>query len=113
MIGALTGALTTHTPEGAYSAADSAQSVYRYNMTEHMLMQYALDNQKDILAADKGDVAAAKRVVARREAAAIVATVGGGGLVLAAGNDAGGAAPGWFWLHDWQLPAVKPTPRFA
>ncbi|USQ48656.1 hypothetical protein NFX37_21095 [Serratia marcescens] len=51
-------------------------------MTEHMLMQYALDNQKDILAADKGDVAAAKRVVARREAAAIVATVGGGGLVL-------------------------------
>lgn len=91
VIGALTGALTTHTPEGAYSAADSAQSVYRYNMTEHMLMQYALDNQKDILAADKGDVAAAKRVVARREAAAIVATVGGGGLVLAAGNDAGGS----------------------
>ncbi len=92
VIGALTGALTTHTPEGAYSAADSAQSVYRYNMTEHMLMQYALDNQKDILAADKGDVAAAKRVVARREAAAIVATVGGGGLVLTAGgNDAGGS----------------------
>ena len=59
VIGALTGALTTHTPEGAYSAADSAQSVYRYNMTEHMLMQYALDNQKDILAADKGDAVAA------------------------------------------------------
>ncbi|MFN2995547.1 DUF637 domain-containing protein [Serratia plymuthica] len=94
VIGALTGALTTHTPEGAYSAADSAQSVYRYNMTEHMLMQYALDNQKDILAADKGDAAAAKRVVARREAAAIVATVGGGGLVLAAGGmTLVGAAP--------------------
>ncbi|MDK5172991.1 DUF637 domain-containing protein [Serratia nevei] len=94
VIGALTGALTTHTPEGAYSAADSAQSVYRYNMTEHMLMQYALDNQKDILAADKGDVAAAKRVVARREAAAIVATVGGGGLVLTAGGmTLVGAAP--------------------
>lgn len=92
VIGALTGALATHTPEGAYSAADSAQSVYRYNMTEHMLMQYALDNQKDILAAGKGDVAAAKRVVARREAAAIVATVGGGGLVLTAGgDDAGGS----------------------
>uniref|UniRef100_UPI0035C789BD hypothetical protein n=1 Tax=Serratia quinivorans TaxID=137545 RepID=UPI0035C789BD len=30
VIGALTGVLTTHTPEGAYSAADSAQSVYRY-----------------------------------------------------------------------------------
>ncbi|CAI2008105.1 Possible hemagglutinin (DUF637) [Serratia proteamaculans] len=94
VIGALTGALTTHTPEGAYSAADSAQSVYRYNMTEHMLLQYALDNQKDILAADKGDTAAAKRVVARREAAAIVATVGGGGLVLAAGGmTLVGAAP--------------------
>lgn len=94
VIGALTGALTTHTPEGAYSAADSAQSIYRYNMTEHMLMQYALDNQKDILAADKGDVAAAKRVVARREAAAIVATVGGGGLVLTAGGmTLVGAAP--------------------
>ncbi len=94
VIGALTGALTTHTPEGAYSAADSAQSVYRYNMTEHMLMQYALDNQKDILAAGKGDVAAAKRVVARREAAAIVATVGGGGLVLTAGGmTLVGAAP--------------------
>ena len=94
VIGALTGALTTHTPEGAYSAADSAQSVYRYNMTEHMLMQYALDNQKDILAADKGDAVAAKRVVARREAAAIVATVGGGGVVLAAGGiTLVGAAP--------------------
>ncbi|MBH3205666.1 DUF637 domain-containing protein [Serratia marcescens] len=94
VIGALTGALTTHTPEGAYSGADSAQSVYRYNMTDHMLMQYALDNQKDILAADKGDVAAAKRVVARREAAAIVATVGGGGLVLTAGGmTLVGAAP--------------------
>jgi filamentous hemagglutinin len=57
-------------------------------------LQYALDNQKDILAADKGDVAAAKRVVARREAAAIVATVGGGGLVLTAGGKTlVGAAP--------------------
>ena len=94
VIGALTGALTTHTPEGAYSAADSAQSVYRYNMTEHMLMQYALDNQKDILAADKGDAVAAKRVVARREAAAIVGDRRCGGVVLAAGGiTLVGAAP--------------------
>ncbi|WP_420284581.1 hypothetical protein [Serratia liquefaciens] len=57
-------------------------------------LQYALDNQKDILAADKGYVAAAKRVVARREVAAIVATVGGGGLVLTAGGKTlVGAAP--------------------
>jgi hypothetical protein len=62
-IGTLTGALTTHTPEGAYSGADSAQNVYRYNMTEHMLQQYALDNQRDILAVSKGDTAAEKRVI--------------------------------------------------
>ncbi|HHR1265239.1 TPA: DUF637 domain-containing protein [Klebsiella oxytoca] len=86
VIGALTGALITHTPEGVYGGADSAQNVYRYNMTEHMLQQYALDNQRDILAASKGDTAAAKRVQARREAAVIVATVGGGGLVLTAGG---------------------------
>ncbi|WP_228011702.1 hypothetical protein [Serratia marcescens] len=86
VIGALTGALFSRTPEGAYSGADSAQTTYRYNMTDHMLMQYALDNQRDVLAAGKGDVAAAKRVTARREAAAAVATVGGGGLVLTAGG---------------------------
>ena len=69
----------THTPEGTNSGADSAQSVYRYNMTEHMLQQYALDNQRDILAAANGDKAAAKRVEARREAVAMVAITGGGG----------------------------------
>ncbi|NWK88077.1 DUF637 domain-containing protein [Raoultella terrigena] len=86
VIGALTGALTTHTPEGAYSGADSAQNVYRYNMTEHMLQQYALDNQRDILAASKGDTAAEKRVQARREAAIIVAAASGGGMALTAGG---------------------------
>lgn len=56
--------------------------------------QYARDNQMDILAADKGDVAAAKRVVARREAAVMAAAVGGGGLVIAAGGiTLVGAAP--------------------
>uniref|UniRef100_UPI0034D3768F DUF637 domain-containing protein n=1 Tax=Klebsiella oxytoca TaxID=571 RepID=UPI0034D3768F len=86
VIGALTGALITHTPEGVYSGADSAQSVYRYNMTEHMLQQYALDNQRDILAASKGDAAAAKRVQARREAAIVVAAASGGGMALTAGG---------------------------
>ena len=94
VIGALTGALTTHTPEGAYSGADSAQNVYRYNMTEHMLQQYALDNQRDILAADKGDKEAARRVQARREAAIIVAAASGGGMALTAGGmTLVGAAP--------------------
>ncbi|WP_373555598.1 DUF637 domain-containing protein (plasmid) [Klebsiella variicola subsp. variicola] len=86
VIGALTGALTTHTPEGAYSGADSAQNVYRYNMTEHMLQQYALDNQRDILAADKGDTAAAKRVQARREAAILVAAASSGAVALTTGG---------------------------
>lgn len=94
VIGALTGALTTHSPESAYSGADSAQNVYRYNMTEHMLQQYALDNQRDILAADKGDKEAAKRVQARREAAIIVAAASGGGMALTAGGmTLDGAAP--------------------
>lgn len=94
VIGALTGALTTHSPESAYSGADSAQNVYRYNMTEHMLQQYALDNQRDILAADKGDTEAAKRVQARREAAIIVAAASGGGMALTAGGmTLVGAAP--------------------
>ncbi|WP_118987370.1 hypothetical protein [Photorhabdus sp. CRCIA-P01] len=57
-IGALSGALISHTPEGAYSAANSAELVYRNNMTEHMLYQLSADNQKDILAAEKGDKAA-------------------------------------------------------
>lgn len=85
-LGGLAGALVTHTAEGTYSGADSAQSVYRYNMTEHMLQQYALDNQRDILAAASGDKAAAKRVQARREAAAMVAITGGGGVALTVGG---------------------------
>ena len=86
VIGALTGALITHTPEGVYSGADSAQNVFRYNMTEHMLQQYALDNQRDILAASKGDTAAVKRVQARLEAATMVAVTAGGGLAVTAGG---------------------------
>ncbi|WP_434524119.1 hypothetical protein [Photorhabdus asymbiotica] len=39
-IGALSGALISHTPEGAYSAANSAELVYRNNMTEHMLYEF-------------------------------------------------------------------------
>ncbi|WP_420284587.1 DUF637 domain-containing protein [Serratia liquefaciens] len=93
VIGALTGALTTHTPEGTYSAADSAQSVYRYNMTDHMFMPFALDNQRDILAAGNGDTEAAKRVAARREGAAAIAVIGGGMVLTAGGLTLLGAAP--------------------
>ena len=94
VIGALAGALVSHTAEGTNSGADSAQNVYRYNMTDHMLEQYSLDNQRDILAADQGDEDAARRVQARREAGVMVAVVGGGGLVLAAGGiTLAGAAP--------------------
>jgi filamentous hemagglutinin len=91
--GAAAGALTTHTPEGTYSAADSAQSVYRYNMTDHMFMPFALDNQRDILAAGNGDTEAAKRVAARREGAAAIAVIGGGIVLTAGGLTLLGAAP--------------------
>ena len=114
VLGASTGALTTHTPEGAYSAADSAQTVYRYNMTEHMLQQYALDNQRDILAADKGDKEAAKRVVARREAAAAVAVVGGGGLALTAGGfTLLGAAPEMLLAARLAIAGCKTNPALC
>ncbi|MGV8000904.1 DUF637 domain-containing protein [Photorhabdus temperata subsp. temperata] len=85
-IGALSGALISHTPEGAYSAANSAELVYRNNMTEHMLHQLSVDNQKDILAAEKGDKSAAERIIARRDAAITVTAVAAGGFALAYGG---------------------------
>ncbi|MGV8001520.1 DUF637 domain-containing protein [Photorhabdus temperata subsp. temperata] len=86
LIGALSGALISHTPEGAYSAANSAELVYRNNMTEHMLHQLSVDNQKDILAAEKGDKSAAERIIARRDAAITVTAVAAGGYALAYGG---------------------------
>ncbi len=85
-IGALSGALISHTPEGAYSAANSAELVYRNNMTEHMLYQLSVDNQKDILAAGKGDKAAEERVIARQDAAIAVTAVAAGGYALVYGG---------------------------
>ncbi|NDL01598.1 hypothetical protein GPY23_22650 [Photorhabdus bodei] len=85
-VGALSGALISHTPEGAYSAANSAELVFRNNMTEHMLYQLSVDNQKDILAAGKGDKAAEERVIARRNAAIAVTAVAAGGYALVYGG---------------------------
>ncbi|WP_269042719.1 polymorphic toxin type 50 domain-containing protein, partial [Photorhabdus laumondii] len=85
-IGALSGALISHTPEGAYSAANSAELVYRNNMTEHMLYQLSVENQKDILAAGKGDKAAEARVIARQDAAIAVTAVAAGGYALVYGG---------------------------
>ncbi|MCA6219365.1 hypothetical protein [Photorhabdus antumapuensis] len=55
-------------------------------MTEHMLHQLSVDNQKDILAAEKGDKAAKERVVARRNAAIAVTAVAAGGYALVYGG---------------------------
>ncbi|MBS9443874.1 DUF637 domain-containing protein, partial [Photorhabdus heterorhabditis] len=85
-IGALSGALISHTPEGAYSAANSAELVYRNNMTEHMLYQLSVENQTDILAAGKGDKAAEARVIARQDAAIAVTAVAAGGYALVYGG---------------------------
>ncbi|PHM26635.1 DUF637 domain-containing protein [Xenorhabdus ehlersii] len=85
-IGALSGALISHTPEGAYQAASTAELVYRNNWTEHMWSWLALENQKDMLAATKGDNAAAERVAARRDAAIAVTITAAGGYTTAIGG---------------------------
>ncbi|ELW9234955.1 DUF637 domain-containing protein [Proteus mirabilis] len=79
LIGALTGAIVTRKPEGVFSAANSAELVYRHNYSEHMLSKLALENNKDIIAASKGDVAAAERVVNRQNAGMIAIALGLGG----------------------------------
>ncbi|MDE1475125.1 DUF637 domain-containing protein [Xenorhabdus bovienii] len=86
MIGALSGALISGTPEGVYSAANSAELVYRYNYTEHMLDQIARENGRDMAAAAKGDQAAAERVAARQDAAIAVTAIAAGGYALTAGR---------------------------
>ncbi|WP_157975405.1 hypothetical protein, partial [Photorhabdus sp. CRCIA-P01] len=63
-----------------------AELVYRNNMTEHMLYQLSADNQKDILAAEKGDKAAEERITARRNAAIAVTAVAAGGYALVYGG---------------------------
>nr|WP_282557550.1 DUF637 domain-containing protein [Providencia burhodogranariea] len=87
VLGAFAGALVTHKPEGAFSAANSAELVFSYNYTDHMLTEIALENNKDMFAAAKGDKAAARRVEARQEAAALVGLVAGGGAVLVIGGE--------------------------
>ncbi len=51
-----------------------------------MLYQLSVDNQKDILAAGKGDKAAEERVIARRNAAIAVTAVAAGGYALVYGG---------------------------
>ncbi|WP_387691644.1 hypothetical protein [Photorhabdus sp. RM71S] len=55
-------------------------------MTEHMLYQLSADNQKDILAAEKGDKVAEERITARRNAAIAVTAVAAGGYALVYGG---------------------------
>ncbi|MBC8654385.1 DUF637 domain-containing protein [Providencia vermicola] len=68
VLGGFAGALITHKPEGAFSAANSAELVYTYNYTEHQLQQIIIENNLDMMAAAKGDKAAAQRVAAREQA---------------------------------------------
>ncbi|HHD7738582.1 TPA: DUF637 domain-containing protein [Providencia rettgeri] len=87
VLGGLAGALITHKPEGAFSAANSAELVYTYNYTEHQLQQIIIENNLDMMAAAKGDKAAAKRVTARQEAAIFVGFVAAGGYVAVIGGE--------------------------
>lgn len=94
LIGALTGAIVTHKPEGVFSAANSAELVYRHNYSEHMLSNLALENNKDMIAASKGDVAAAERVVNRQNAGMIAIALGlGGSASFIAGHTVIAATP--------------------
>ncbi|MDC9591492.1 DUF637 domain-containing protein [Xenorhabdus sp. XENO-10] len=79
VIGALSGALISRTPEGAYSAANSAELVYRNNYDDHQWDRMADENGRDMLAASRGDHAAAERVAARRDGAIVALAVAGGG----------------------------------
>ncbi|HGM9946726.1 TPA: DUF637 domain-containing protein [Providencia rettgeri] len=87
VLGGLAGALITHKPKGAFSAANSAELVYTYNYTEHQLQQIIIENNLDMMAAAKGDKAAAKRVTARQEAAIFVGFVAAGGYVAVIGGE--------------------------
>lgn len=87
VLGGFAGALITHKPEGAFSAANSAELVYTYNYTEHQLQQIIIENNLDMMAAAKGDKAAAQRVAARQEAAIFVGFVAAGGYVAVIGGE--------------------------
>ncbi|MEZ2893796.1 MULTISPECIES: DUF637 domain-containing protein [Providencia] len=87
VLGGLAGALITHKPEGAFSAANSAELVYTYNYTEHQLQQIIIENNLDMMAAAKGDKAAAQRVAAREQAAGVVGLVAVGGVVIILGGE--------------------------
>ncbi|MEY0433765.1 DUF637 domain-containing protein [Providencia huaxiensis] len=87
VLGGFAGALITHKPEGAFSAANSAELVYTYNYTEHQLQQIIIENNLDMMAAAKGDKAAARRVAARQEAAIFVGFVAAGGYVAVIGGE--------------------------
>ncbi|WP_323840642.1 hypothetical protein [Photorhabdus africana] len=56
------------------------------DLHKNMLYQLSVDNQKDILAAGKGDKAAEERVIARRNAAIAVTAVAAGGYALVYGG---------------------------
>ncbi|WP_318837247.1 MULTISPECIES: DUF637 domain-containing protein [unclassified Providencia] len=94
VLGGFAGALITHKPEGAFSAANSAELVYTYNYTEHQLQQIIIENNLDMMAAAKGDKAAARRVAAREQAAGVVGLVAvGGGVIILGGEIVVAATP--------------------
>jgi filamentous hemagglutinin len=86
VIGALSGALISGTPEGVYSAANSADIVHRYNYTHHQWMQIFQENGRDMAAAAEGDEAAAQRVKGRQEGAAAALMIAGGGYAVVYGG---------------------------
>lgn len=75
-IGGLAGALATNKPEGAYSGANSAETVYRFNDETHYISPSDIEAGEDLYLAMRGDKEAQKRVDARKEALTFSLTVG-------------------------------------
>ncbi|MFB5078172.1 DUF637 domain-containing protein [Raoultella sp. C349492] len=62
VIGSLAGAVVTNSSTGAYSGADAAQLVYRYNFDEHLIEPMVAAVAADYEAAKNGDKAAQQRI---------------------------------------------------
>lgn len=72
VLGGLAGAIATRSPTGAYSGADAAELVQRFNFDEHLLDPILKEANADFEAAKNGDKAAQKRVDERTQAAMLI-----------------------------------------
>ncbi|MEQ4923428.1 DUF637 domain-containing protein, partial [Proteus hauseri] len=110
-IGGLAGALATNKPEGAYSGANSAETVYRFNDETHYISPSDIEAGEDLYLAMRGDKEAQKRVDARKEALTFSLTVGALGYsVLYVGAYVIAVAPQLLATAKTAISTCKTTP---